>query len=378
MLDPGVTAPLTGSARSEPAPVRALRVDHEPPAAREVTLFDVLKLFVRQRYLILAVIAICVVLTVTLTLTKPRTFSSDVSFVTQQTDGAMGGLSAVAAQFGLRVPSGSPSRSPEFYADLIRGDEIARRLALDTVEATRDGKRTKMLVAALLVPTALPSAERVERAVRALHQTISVATRRESGIVSVSVRTKWPDVSHALGVALVTLLDQFNVETNQAQAAAERRFSGARLDEASAELRVAEDELRQFLTRNRQFESSPDLAFEHQRLQRRVSMRQQLMTALAEAYARARMEESRTTSPLTVIAAPRVPVMPDPRGLINRTAIALIVGLMFGIVLAVVREVAWAQWLQFRSAAGGPAPASLGAAPVAAKVGNHSESEETA
>jgi uncharacterized protein involved in exopolysaccharide biosynthesis len=84
--------------------------------------------------------------------------------------------------------------------------------------------------------------------------------------------------------------------------------------------------------------------FEHDRLQRRVTMRQQLVTALSEAYARARIEEVRNAPPLTVIEPARLPAFPDARGLLSKSVVALVVGMLLGITLAVIREVTLSRW----------------------------------
>jgi uncharacterized protein involved in exopolysaccharide biosynthesis len=339
LLDPA------GSARGEPGGVRSIRGGPDDgTVAREISLFDAFALLLRERYLILVVTLLWVLGTVLVVLIKPREYTSSVSFVAQQSDANLGGLSSVAAQFGLRVPTSQSARSPEFYADLLRSEETFRQVAQQPFQVTRDGRKQPVALATLLRVEKLPAPQRLEATMRALGRVVSVSTKRESGIVRVSVHTRWPEVSYQIAGMLLEVLNRFNLETSQSQASSERQFAGARLDEASSDLRVAEDELQQFLSRNRQFSTAPDLMFEHERLQRRVTMRQELMTALSEAHARARIEEVRNAPPLTVIAPARLPAFPDARGLASKGLVALIVGLLFGITLAVLREVALTRW----------------------------------
>jgi uncharacterized protein involved in exopolysaccharide biosynthesis len=282
--------------------------------------------------------------TILVVLIKPRLYTSSVGFVTEHSEGPLGGLSSVAAQFGLQVPQGESSRSPEFYADLLRSQETFRQVAEKPFQITRDRRSQPVPLATLLEVEKLPPPQRLEATVRALGRVTSVDTKRESGIVRVSVHTRWPEVSYQIAGRLLDVLNRFNLETSQTQASAERQFAGARLEEASSDLRNAEDDLQQFLSRNRLYSTAPDLMFEHERLQRRVSMRQQLMTALSEAYARARIEEVRNAPPLTVLEPARLAAFPDPRGLVSKGLVALIVGLLFGITLAVIREAALSRW----------------------------------
>ena len=80
------------------------------------------------------------------------------------------------------------------------------------------------------------------------------------------------------------------------------------------ELAFAEDSLKAFMFENRQFSNSPQLVFEEDRLQRQVSMRQDLVSAIAQAYEQARIEEVRNLPVITVIDHPEPPALADPRG----------------------------------------------------------------
>jgi len=90
-------------------------------------------------------------------------------------------------------------------------------------------------------------------------------------------------------------------DTRQSQAAAERGFTEERMAEAQEELRAAENELQRFLQNNRQFQNSPELVFQHDRLQRRVAMRQQVYTSLVQSYEQARIDEVPNTPVITVV-----------------------------------------------------------------------------
>jgi uncharacterized protein involved in exopolysaccharide biosynthesis len=101
----------------------------------------------------------------------------------------------------------------------------------------------------------------------------------------------------------VELLNEFNLETRQSQALEEGRFVSARMAEAQEELREAEEALKTFLQQNRQFRNSPELVFEHDRLQRQVAMRQEIFTSLAQSHEQSRIDAVRDTPVITVIAS---------------------------------------------------------------------------
>jgi uncharacterized protein involved in exopolysaccharide biosynthesis len=167
---------------------------------------------------------------------------------------------------------------------------------------------------------------------------ISVSIGRETGVVTVSVRTDDPGLSAAIGRRLLDLIATFDVDTRQSQASAERGFAEERLGQLRLELSTSEDLLKEFLVENRQFDNSPQLTFEYERLGRQVAMRQELVTAMAQAYEQARIDEVRNTSIITVIDQPEPPALPDPRGRRRKLILGMTFGLMAGFGLAFIAE----------------------------------------
>ncbi len=172
---------------------------------------------------------------------------------------------------------------------------------------------------------------------RALAEIVKSREVRALGAVEVAVSTRWPSVSLSLTERLVHGVNQFNVETRKSQAAAERQFVEAQADEAERALREAEDRLQGFLQRNRET-SSPQLAFEHDRLQRQVALRQQVYTTLVQSREEARIREVRDTPVITVLETPRLPVMPEPRRSVLRSVLGGLTGGLLGVLIAFLAQ----------------------------------------
>src|SRR5207247_11431524 len=147
-----------------------------------------------------------------------------------------------------------------------------------------------------------------------------------------------PYLAAQVNQRLLDLLNEFNLRSRQTRAGQERQFVEQRLEEVRGDLRKAEDRLADFMRRNRQYASSPELSFQHDRLSREVSIQQQLFVSLAQSYEQAKIEEVRNTPVISVVERPEVPARPDPRFLGVKAILALLVGGLLGLLGAMARE----------------------------------------
>ena len=303
----------------------------------EISVFTLASVLVRWRWTIVALGVFGGVLGLTWGLTSPKVYKSTATFIPQGSEGGVSGLALAASQFGLRVPSGGSAWGPPVYVALLRSRALLEPIALDTVVVAEDGGRRVALMDLLEIDDSAPEL-RVDLAVRTLGEIVAASEVRALSAAKVSVTTRWPSVSLALAERLVDGVNQFNLETRRSQAAAEREFVEMQAAEAERALREAEDRLQLFLQRNRAFASSPELAFEHDRLQREVALRQQVYTSLLLNREEARIREVRDTPVITVLAEPRLPVVGEARKSIQKGVVGGLAGGMLGVLIAFVAQ----------------------------------------
>ena len=266
-------------------------------------------------------------------LLRPRSYTAEAAFMSDSRR-ATSAASGIAAQLGVTLPGVDVSQSPQFYVDLVRSRPLLRSVVDESYALlAQRTRRTGNLADAFGLPES-PLQIRREHAVTRLNGQIAVESSSKTGVVIVRVTTESPRLSFQISQAILNELDRFNLRRRQSAAAADRQFAEQRLSEMRGELRGAEDRLQEFMQGNRQFGGAPKLAFEQDRLQREVSMRQQVFTSLAQAYEQAKLDEVRDTPVLTIVEQPSVPVLPDPRGLFRATTEALLIGLLGGAMLA--------------------------------------------
>jgi uncharacterized protein involved in exopolysaccharide biosynthesis len=306
----------------------------------EISLFEVASFVVRRRLFIVLPAILGVLLTLPAVLTTTFEYTATASFLPNGGgQGGFAGAAGLAAQFGFSMPrSGGSERSPEFYQELLESREILDGLVRDGVRVVTPTQDTTLNLAEHFRIEGGTAAERGELTRRRLVDVVEVNIGRETGIVSLGVKTDDAALSAAIAWALLDLISAFDLETRQSEASAERVFTEERLQQLQVELSTVEDSLRAFLDENRQFGNSSQLTFQHDRLQRKVGMRQEVVTAMAQAYEQARIEEVRNTPVVTVIDEPEVPALPEPRGRVLKLLLGAILGTLAGFGIAVVVE----------------------------------------
>lgn len=328
-----------GADAREPEP-RGGGTDPDRGEPDEISLVRMVNVVLRHRRAILGAAAVGAILLAAVTLLAPASYTSRTAFTPQSDAAGLSNLAGLAQQFGVSVPTPEGSRSPQFYVELLR----TRRLLAATVEAEyrvadgSDEARTGDLMTLFEVDEDEPGGRRLELAIEELRDRMTTGVGPETGVVSLSVTTRWPDLSRQIAGRMLDLVNRFNVETRQTQAAAERRFLDERVARAREELQAAEDSLRTFLEQNRSYQNSPGLRFEYERLQRRVTLQQQVYSTLAQSYEQARIEEVRNTPVITVVDPAEEPARPDRQSLILRGVLGLLLGGMAGVAWAFVRQ----------------------------------------
>lgn len=304
-----------------------------------MSLLAIANVLLRYRGLIVGNAVVLTLVVAVATLLVPRTFTAHAT-LTPQSRRSTTTLSGLASQFGLALPLADVGQSPAFYADLLTSNHILGAVVDTRFEYPTDtGVARGTLIDIYKSKGATPALRR-DAAIRRLDKSVQATTVQKTGVIDLAVTARNPILALQVNTRLIELLNQFNLESRQTQAGAERRFTEQRLGEVKGDLRAAEDQLQHFLQRNREYRNAPELNFQQDRLQRQVQLQQQLYTTLSQSFEQAKIEEVRDTPVITVVEPPEAPVRPDPRGLVRNAFLTIILGAVLGMVLAIGRAYA--------------------------------------
>jgi uncharacterized protein involved in exopolysaccharide biosynthesis len=276
-------------------------------------------------------------------LAQPR-FYTAAALAIMDTQTSTSALAGLTASLGLNPIQGDGSPNPFFYADLVTSDLVLGS-TVDSAYPYRSNKGVDRgdLVSVFGIAGKNPPLRR-EYAIARLRKLVSARVTQKTGVITVAATTEDPALGPLIVARLISEVNRINILSRQNQAGGEREFTGRRVVEAEQELRIAENQLQDFLQRNRDYNSAPQTAFQEDRLARTVAMRQSIYTTVSQAFEQARIQEARDTPGLRVVEPATVPVSPNPRGLVPAAMLGLLVGMFvavcFGLWMDYLNEIA--------------------------------------
>jgi uncharacterized protein involved in exopolysaccharide biosynthesis len=272
----------------------------------------------------------------------PEKWTAEAQFVPEASSSFKlpSGIGALAGELGFTLPGADPMSSPDFYAAVMESRSLLER-TLKTrflVPPVTVGRADSAPLIDILEIEDDTPLKRVEAGIEWLRDHSSATVDNNTGTVAFSVELPDPDLAAAVASHMVGLLNDFNQRTRNLRARERRKFAEARTREAQRDLDTMEDSLRVFLTRNRQFELPPQLLFERNRLERQVTIQQEVYQTLRREYEIARIEEVNDTPVLTVVDPPVAPAIPSSPKRLRMAFVAGVLGLLLGLALAFLLE----------------------------------------
>lgn len=273
-----------------------------------------------------------------ISLVLPQRWTAEIEFVPETSSSIKlpSGVGALAGQLGIALPSSNPLESPAFYAKVAESRPLMERTLTTRFPVPGNVRDSAALIDLLKIPEGAPL-RRMEKGVKRLRKYTEVRIDNKTSTLRLDVETRDPRLSAGVANQMVGFLNDFNRNTRTLQARERRKFAEARTEEAQRDLDQAEDALRNFLTRNRQYEAPP-LQFERNRLERQVQMRQEVYGTLRREFEVARLEEVNDTPVLTVIDPAIPPTTRSSPARVRMVVVASLLGAGLGLGLAFLTE----------------------------------------
>jgi uncharacterized protein involved in exopolysaccharide biosynthesis len=320
------------TARPEPGP-GSVRV---PEDADDSSIWPYLTVLLRHPWLSIVTPLVLAVSVGTYTLLSPRQYQARASFSLHESQNMRSAMGNLASQLGLQT--GSPSSSPQFYADLLQSRGLLYEVATTRYQITDTRRFDGTLVEFLEVRAQDDTNQRNLAAVDVLQRRLAVAIDAKTSIVRFTVRMPSAQLAGAVARRILDLVNDFDVRRRQTQVKSERAFLEKRTEEALQEVRTAQQMETDFYQHNRQASLPPLLRAEELNIQRRLNMAQTTYTTLVQQYELAKVEAVRDTPVITVLDAPERFVERMARQTLLKTLATFLVAMFAGAMLALFRD----------------------------------------
>jgi len=180
-----------------------------------------------------------------------------------------------------------------------------------------------------------PTAEE-EVSIRTLQNLVTISVDRKSSIMTISATTSIPLLSAQIAQNFVDHLTERVRHFYDEKTRENLEFIRARFMEAQQELEDAEEELAQFMDRNRDPQTKR-LLISMERLQRKVTFTSQLALELQTLYTQSEIELQRSQPVITLVEAPVPPITAGGPRRKSIVLLSLFTGLGIGIAMVAIK-----------------------------------------
>ncbi len=276
-----------------------------------------------NRRIIFALSLIASVVTLAVGFILPRYYRASATLLPETEKSSLSGITQFAdlAQLTGMVPAdGELSR---LYPEILKSETVLIGLLHTRFKA--DGFRDSVTLMTYFEVDEDTPEEETEEGIEAIHDLIATSYDSKTGIVSVTMDMKEPQLAADVLNALIAELDNFMRVKRITGASEQLRWIVSRLGEVGDELERAEDSLSTFREKNRRIADSPTLLLQQQRLLRDVEISSTTFIELKKQYELAKIEEIKNTSLVSVLDHARPPAKAArPRRLVNAALMFLL------------------------------------------------------
>lgn len=248
---------------------------------------------------VLAMLAVCLLMRNKYTSTAAILPSGPANAISELKDLAAGPV----AELGLGATNQASENSSALFPNIL-----ASRLVSEKILGRTYSFYHKSRPYALTLEEYIDAAN-MDRAIRKLAKLVNIEMDRKTGVITLSVTTKYPELSAAVVHAYLEELDDYNIHHRQSKASENQKFTARRLEEIKAELTLAEDTLKSFKEANMNYmlSSDPNLQLELARLQRDVDLKGALYLTMAQQNELAKIETVKDVPVVQVLDMGSVP-----------------------------------------------------------------------
>jgi len=250
----------------------------------EFDLVALTRLLLKRRKWIIGVVAVVGFLTATVMLITPNSYTSTAVILPS---GETSTFSALSAMTGIGASLGLDSdNSSMLYPTILESNLIRDSLLVKRYEFSFDSEQMNMSMPEYF------GFEDPDKLRMSLGGMTSVSNSARTGEITVAVESMYPELSQLLVQQYLKQLENYNLNSRRSEAKERVRYLARELESRSNDLKVAEDSLHRFQSRNRNWaiSANPSILRELGRLKRDVEAKTQTYVYLLQEYEVAKLD----------------------------------------------------------------------------------------
>ena len=310
-----------------------------------LSLSDILLVIVQQLKVIVLTVFIFVFITVTYVqfVQQPKYVSWAKVLIPSNNTGNLGGLSGLASQFGVSVPTGPNAdlSSPSLFPELLKSRTFAETLLDKEFYTEKYNKKLSLL--ALLThgdkPSGVDKETLITNAISTLRGMTKISTDPLTSFSVIKITANEPLFAKELADVVLSELEELNRFFKSKNVSEKISFIENRIASVQDDLNTSELRLKDFNEQNRQI-SSPALQLELERLSRDVEIQRGIYLTLKQQLELAKIEEVQQSSIMQILDEPQVPLGPSNKNLKFNFLLSLIAGIGCGVFFGFIRSYA--------------------------------------
>ncbi len=269
-----------------------------------VTLRDLLPPVWRNRKKIAWISAGLALLALLISFLFPKYYKSTATLLPEADKSKLSGLGELTGLASLAGVNVGGSDLAKLYPTIVQSETILR--AVIEKKYRFEGHPDSVNLISVLDIDKDTHEENMKSAVREVADLMTVSFESKTNVVHLSLEMPDRHLSADVLNAIIAELDTYMREKRKTNASEQRRWISVRITEVEAELKAAEDTLKNFREKNRRVVDSPQLLLEQERLMRDVQVKATVYVELKKQVELARIDEIKNI-PIVNVLDPALP-----------------------------------------------------------------------
>lgn len=264
----------------------------------EIDLLEVfLKIWAYKRFIIIFTVLVAIGSIVYSLVAEPQ-YEASIKLYKKTSEGQSSRIQGLAAQFGMggAVPGGSSQFN---IKDLLQSRRINKKIIYKDWDTKKFDQPVNLIEYWEIEGET--KEEKFLEALESIKENINVSKDEETQLITITIMMPEAQLAADIGNYVTKLIEEYVQNEQKTTTKQNLQYIEKRLETVKKELTQAEEELKRFRESNRVIQSSPELQMELGRLQRQVTIKQEVYLQLQKEREMAEIELVKETPVINVL-----------------------------------------------------------------------------